>query len=62
MQCFPVYSVLLATNRTEIDFLNLSNLEGRELDIMKTIPWHKVKIKVYFIRQAEDGSLNFFYF
>lgn len=47
VQCFPFYSVLLAVGRTQIDFFSL-DVEGHELKILKTIPWHKVDIKVRF--------------
>ena len=45
VQCFPFYSVLLAVGRTQIDFFSL-DVEGHELKILQTIPWHKVDIKV----------------
>lgn len=44
-QCFPLYSILLAVGRTSVDFFSL-DVEGFELPILKTIPWHKVDIKV----------------
>nr|CAH0103423.1 unnamed protein product [Daphnia galeata] len=44
IQCFPFYSVLLAVGQTRIDFFSL-DVEGHELEILKTIPWHKVDIK-----------------
>ncbi len=46
IQCFPFYSVLLAIGRTSLDFFSL-DVEGHELQILKTIPWNKVDIKVY---------------
>ena len=46
IQCFPFYSVLLAIGQTRIDFFSL-DVEGHELEILKTIPWHQVDIKVY---------------
>ena len=45
VQCFPLYSILLAVNRTTVDFFSL-DVEGSELDVLNTIPWHKVDIKV----------------
>ncbi len=48
IQCFPFYSVLLAIGRTSLDFFSL-DVEGHELQILKTIPWNKVNIKVYII-------------
>lgn len=44
VQCFPLYSILLAVEKTEIDFFGL-DVEGSEFKILKTIPWHKVDIK-----------------
>jgi hypothetical protein len=38
---------LLAVGQTQIDFFSL-DVEGHELKILKTIPWHKVYIKVNF--------------
>ena len=45
VQCFPIYSILLAIGQTRVDFFSL-DVEGHELKILKTIPWHKVDIKV----------------
>jgi hypothetical protein len=42
-QCFPLYSILLAVNRTAVDFLSL-DVEGHELKILQTIPWHKIEL------------------
>jgi hypothetical protein len=44
-QCFPLYSLLLAIGRTEIDYFSL-DVEGFEYKILQTIPWLKVGIKV----------------
>ena len=46
VQSFPIYSILLALNRTTVDFFSL-DVEGFELDVLRTIPWDKVDIKVY---------------
>lgn len=49
VQCFPLYSILLAISRTmDIDFFSL-DIDGHELKVLKTIPWHKVHIKVRLI-------------
>lgn len=45
VQCFPLYSILVAVGRTQIDFFGL-DVEGSEYKILKTIPWHKVDFKV----------------
>ena len=47
MQCFPLYSILLAIGKTDIDYFSL-DVEGSEYKILKTIPWHKVDIKVLY--------------
>ena len=61
VQCFPLYSILLALNRTVIDFFSL-DIEGDELKVLKTIPWSKVHIKmlaVEFIHQpGSDRELK----
>ena len=44
-QCFPLYSVLLAAGLTSLDLLSL-DVEGIEYLVLKTLPWHKVDIKV----------------
>ena len=48
IQCFPLYSILLACGRTDIDLFSL-DIEGAELDVLKTIPWTKVDIKVILV-------------
>lgn len=44
VQCFPLYSYLLALNQTTVDYFSL-DVEGAELSVLKTIPWEKVDIK-----------------
>ena len=43
--CLPFYSVLLAMGNPVVDYFSL-DVEGAELQILKTIPWDKVNIKV----------------
>lgn len=43
--CFPLYSFMLAMNRTLIDFLTL-DVEGDELNVLKTIPFDKLTIRM----------------
>jgi hypothetical protein len=45
IQCLPLYSILLALNRTSIDLFTL-DIEGNELDVLRTLPFDKVDIKV----------------
>ena len=45
VMCYPLYSILQALNKSEsIDYFSL-DVEGNEVDILKTIPWNKVDIK-----------------
>lgn len=46
VQCFPLFSILSALNRTQVDYFSL-DIEGDELAVLKTIPWDRVDIKVY---------------
>ena len=46
--CLPFYSILLAMGNPTVDFFSL-DVEGAELQILKTIPWDNVSIKVLFI-------------
>lgn len=45
VQCFPLYSILLAVGTTHVDFFSL-DVEGHEIAVLKTVPFHKVFIKV----------------
>ncbi|CAG7829839.1 unnamed protein product, partial [Allacma fusca] len=59
IQCFPLYSVLLALNRTVIDFFSL-DVEGSEMDILRTIPFDKILIKVITVEHLilKEGKLG----
>ncbi|XP_065076938.1 protein Star isoform X2 [Ochlerotatus camptorhynchus] len=45
VKCFPVYTLMLAVNRTSIDLLSLG-CQGQELQILQTIPFDRVHVKV----------------
>lgn len=45
VQCFPFYTYLLALNITVVDYFSL-DVEGSELNVLKTIPFDKVDIRV----------------
>jgi hypothetical protein len=45
VQCFPLYSILLAVGRTRVDYFSV-DVEGSESQILMNVPWHKVNIKV----------------
>ncbi|XP_021926612.1 protein Star-like isoform X2 [Zootermopsis nevadensis] len=44
VQCFPLYSYLLALNRTTVDYFSL-DVEGSELEVLNTIPFEKLDIR-----------------
>ena len=63
VQCFPFYSILLAVNRTQVDFFSL-DIEGHELKVIQTIPFHKVDVRVMpfsFIRLKSVKFKHFVY-
>lgn len=43
VQCFPLYSILLALNVAQIDFFSL-DVEGKELEVLQTVPFNKLNI------------------
>jgi len=45
LQCFPFYSLLLAMGNPTVNLFVL-DIEGFELSVLETIPWHKVDIEV----------------
>jgi len=45
IQCLPLFSILSALNQTIIDYLSL-DVEGSELEVLKTIPFKSLDIKV----------------
>ncbi|XP_042870470.1 protein Star-like [Penaeus japonicus] len=53
VQCLPMYSILLALNTTKVDYFSL-DVEGVELDVLRTIPWDKVDIKTLSVEFIHD--------
>jgi len=45
VQCFPLFSILAAMNKSSIDYFSL-DVEGSELDVLRTIPFDAIFIKV----------------
>ena len=41
VECYPLYSLLLAMDLNTVDFLSL-DIEGAELAVLRTVPWDKV--------------------
>ena len=44
--CYPLFSLLLAMNVSRVDYFSL-DVEGWELEVLKTIPFDKIDIKVW---------------
>ena len=53
--CFPLLSVMLAMNQTHIDYFSL-DVEGFELDILKTIPFDKLDITTFSVEYEHAAS------
>jgi hypothetical protein len=43
--CFPLATILLALNRSHVDYWSL-DVEGLELDVLKTVPFDSLDISV----------------
>ncbi|CAH1738172.1 unnamed protein product [Aphis gossypii] len=59
VQCFPFYTYLLALNITVVDYFSL-DVEGSELNVLKTIPFDKVDIRTlsvefFHVKEGDDG-------
>ena len=48
MQCFPLVSLLYSLGNPTVNLFVL-DIEGFELAVLRTIPWHKVDIEVRMI-------------
>lgn len=63
VKCFPLYSLLLAMNKTTIDYFSL-NTGGTELQVLETIPFERVKIEIIGIHldsyESEKNTINKF--
>ena len=49
--CFPFYSFMLAMGQTDIDYFSL-DIEGVEYEVLKTIPFDKLNVKVLTVEYA----------
>ena len=45
VMCFPLFGVLKAINVTKVDYFSL-DVEGNEMDVLRTIPFDEVDITV----------------
>ena len=56
--CFPVESLLAALNQTVVDFLSL-DVEGVELDILKTIPFDRLNFRVMAVEYIHGNKTQY---
>ena len=57
MQCFPLYSLLLAAaGNVTVNYLSL-DIEGAELLVLETLPWDKLDIEVLTVETAHAGEV-----
>ena len=57
MQCFPLYSLLMAAaGNVTVNYLSL-DIEGAELQVLRTLPWDKVDIEVITVETNHAGQL-----
>lgn len=56
MQCFPLYSLLMATGNKTVNYLSL-DIEGAEFLVLQTIPWAKVDIEVLTVETNHAGEI-----
>ena len=56
MQCFPLYTILLALGNPTVHHFSL-DIEGAEFPVLRTIPWDKVDIRVLSVETHFAGQL-----
>ena len=57
MQCFPLYSLLMAAaGNVTVNYLSL-DIEGAELQVLQTLPWDKVDIEVMTVETHHAGKV-----
>jgi len=56
MQCFPLYSLLMASGNRTVNYLSL-DIEGAEFQVLQTIPWDKVDIEVISLETNHAGEV-----
>ena len=55
VQCFPLFSFLLAVNTTSLQYVSL-DVEGAEADILINFPWEKVDVAVWTIEHRLNNA------
>merc|ERR1712241_369658 len=56
MQCMPLYTILLALGNPTVHYFSL-DIEGAELQVLRTIPFDKVDIKILDIEMNHIGQI-----
>ncbi len=52
--CFPLESILLAINRSHVDYFSL-DVEGFELEVLKSIPFGRIQIDTLSVEYIHGG-------
>ncbi|RXG53911.1 Protein Star [Armadillidium vulgare] len=55
--CFPFYTYLLALNMTNIDLVSL-DLQGSEMEVLRSLPFQKIKVKMFIIETASEKTFD----
>ena len=55
MQCFPLFSLLLAIGNPSVDLLSL-DIEGAEYKVLQTLPWDRVDIRAISVETQFAGE------
>ena len=57
MQCFPLYSLLMAAaGNVTVNYLSL-DIEGAELQVLQTLPWDILDIEVMTVETQHAGKV-----
>jgi len=56
LQCFPLYSLILALGNPTINYFSL-DIEGAEFMVLQSLPWDRVDIEVIAIELAHAGKV-----
>ena len=56
VQCFPVYSAMLALGLPTVDYFSL-DIEGAEYEVLKSLPFHEGDIKLFGLEVEHSGKI-----
>ncbi|KAK2161951.1 hypothetical protein LSH36_107g05100 [Paralvinella palmiformis] len=57
LQCFPIYSILMALDVSHVDFFSL-DIEGAEVEVLYTIPFDRITVDVFSIEYMVNNDDN----